>query len=129
MSELHEKIKASVEGYFQAFNDLDAEAVIRLFADDASVEDPVGTPIRKGREALLEFYKGSMAANAQLEPTGPVRIAGKEAAFPFKAVVDMPDGRIEASVIDVMEFDEEGKIRKMRAFFGDSNIRTLSKGA
>ena len=47
-----------------------------IFAEDATVEDPIGTPLKAGKAAILEFYTGAMATGAKLVLQGPVRIGG-----------------------------------------------------
>ena len=123
MIKLEEKIHATIDAYFSNFGKLDHEAVAGLFADDATVEDPIGTPLKNGMEEIRAFYEGAMQNKAQIERTGPIRINGNEAAFPFQARVNMPDGRLEIDVIDTMKFNDDGKIVQMRAFFGESNFR------
>lgn len=46
-------MKAALLDYVAAFNAADAGRVVALFADDATVEDPVGSPVVAGREAIL----------------------------------------------------------------------------
>ncbi|MEM9013732.1 MAG: nuclear transport factor 2 family protein [Pseudomonadota bacterium] len=128
MASIEEKIEATIQGYFDAFNALDANAVVVLFADNATVEDPVGTPLKSGSDEIISFYERSMQSKAKLQRTGPARINNQEAAFPFRAQVTMPQGRLEIDVIDHMTFDEDGKILTMRAFFGEANTRMLKEG-
>ena len=48
-------MKTAMRAYIDAFNSGSAEAVAALYAENATVEDPVGTPVRQGRAAILEF--------------------------------------------------------------------------
>ncbi len=123
--ELKDKIIAAVNGYIEGFSNQSVDAIMDLYAGNCSVEDPVGSPLKDGRNAVRAFYEASMTTGAQLSLEGPIRVAGKEAAFPFKAVVTLGDTTMEIHVIDVMEFNEEGKIVKMRAFFGEDNMKTV----
>jgi steroid delta-isomerase len=50
-----------------------------------------------------------------------IRIAGNEAAFAFRLEADTPDGKLTVRPIDVMVFNDEGKVTSMRAFFGPTN--------
>ena len=118
-----DKIRQAVEGYFKAFDALDPDAVIALYAEDCTVEDPVGSPVIRGRAAVLDFYRRSMMARPKLHLSPPIRIAGNEAAFAFHGFVDTPNGRLRFDVIDHMVFDAAGKIVSMRAFFGPTNMR------
>lgn len=100
----------------------DADAVAALYARDATVEDPLGTPKKVGREAIRGFYAAT--GGAKLALSGPVRVCGLEAAAPMVATLQGPDGkRAFIDIIDVMTFDEDGYITSMRAFWSPDAIR------
>lgn len=108
---------AAVHQYVEAFEKADINIIKALYADDATVEDPVGTDVHVGIEAIVAFYEGALKSGAKLELTGNPRSAGNSVAFPF--TVKAPGMGIE--VIDVFEFNEAGKICSMRAYWGAEN--------
>jgi steroid delta-isomerase len=112
-------IRAAVEGYCAAFTAGDQDAYVGLFADDAWIEDPVGTPRHEGKDALAAFFtqSQSLAESIELRQTGPVRVAAGEAAFPFQARPVIGGDTYAVDIIDVMTFDDAGKITTMRAFW------------
>lgn len=117
-----EYMQQVVEDYLAAINAGDMAAVTALYADDAAVEDPVGTEPKRGDD-ILQFYTNAFSGGAKVELTGPVRISEKAAAFPFRAEITRTDGPvIIVEVIDIFEFDPAGKIAKMTAHFGPANI-------
>lgn len=116
------KMEAAIHSYVDAFAKQDASLVAALFAEDCVVEDPVGTPPHKGREAVHQFYTHSVGTGAKLTLAGPVRIAGEYAAFAFSVRVDMEGVPHQIDVIDVMRFNDDNKIIEMRAYFGPMNI-------
>ena len=117
-----EYMQQVVEDYLAAINAGDMAAVMALYADDAAVEDPVGTEPKRGDD-ILQFYTNAFSGGAKVELTGPVRISEKAAAFPFRAEITRTDGPvIIVEVIDIFEFDPAGKIAKMTAHFGPANI-------
>ena len=59
--EAADKIKV-VEKYVQAFADSDMGIIREIYADNATVEDPVGTPVHDGLEAVCAFYEEVTAA-------------------------------------------------------------------
>ena len=87
-----EQMTAAVHGYVAAFDKGDPEAVVALFAPDATVEDPVGTDAKIGHAAIREFYTASMATGAKLQLEGPIRLATDYAAFAFR--VELTNGSI-----------------------------------
>jgi steroid Delta-isomerase len=118
-----EAMIAAVHAYVDGFEKGDLEGLVALFAPDASVEDPVGTPIKRGTEAIREFYTFSVTSGAKLELTGPVRCAGDSAAFPFHVKMAFGDQKSIIEVIDVFRFNEDGRIADMRAFWGPGNMK------
>jgi steroid Delta-isomerase len=121
MSSYEERV-GIIARYVEAFDRGDAGMVAALYAENATVEDPVGAPLIRGREAIGEFYKFAMQAGARLKLEGAVRVAGDYVAFPFVVVFnDAAEKRIE--VIDTFRFNEAGLIVEMRAFWGPANMQ------
>jgi steroid delta-isomerase len=110
----------AVETYVAAFDACDPEMVVGLFAENATVEDPVGTPPHVGHDAIRAFYTASMQGKPKLNLEGPVRIAGDTAAFAFNVGFAKPGMRVD--VIDLFQFNEAGKVVSMKAFFGPTNM-------
>lgn len=119
-----EGMLATVHHYIRALNDSDLEGVVALYADDAEVEDPVGTPPHRGRDAIRAFYAGSLSLQLQVRLEGDVRIVAHQAAFAFQVRFKWNGQDTTISPIDVFDFNEEGLITRMRAFFGPANIQT-----
>jgi acyl-CoA synthetase (AMP-forming)/AMP-acid ligase II len=94
-----------------------------LFADDATVEDPVGSPQRHGRKEIHAFYAQSVTTGAKLELLGEPRCAGDYVAFPFAVKLEWQGRRQVIEVIDTFRFNDAGRITEMRAFFGPANMR------
>lgn len=101
----------------------DLNAVLSLFADDATVEDPVGTEPKVGREALAAFYQMACDFVTAAQLTGTPRVAGNEVAFPFEITTGSGDNASIISIIDAFRFNEAGKIVSMRAWWGGDNVR------
>lgn len=114
---------AAVQGYVDAFEKGDAEAVITLFASDASVEDPVGTPIKRGHDEIRVFYQASMATGAKLEMLGEPRCAADYVAFPFAVRLEWQGQKSVIEVIDTFRLNDDGKIIEMRAYWGPENMK------
>ena len=114
--------KAACEAYVRCLTDSDLEALLDLFADDAAIEDPVGTDWREGKEVLRAFYAEACQGVAKAELTGNPRVAGNEVAFPFNVTAGAPGQQVVINIIDIFKFNEDGKIATMRAFWGPSNM-------
>ncbi len=112
------QMKAALQSYVDGFANGDPEAILALFADDAVVEDPVGTPEKRGEE-IAEFYRNAVGSGAKLTLDTPIRGShGSAAAMAF--TVEMPGMRI--AVIDVFTFDDAGKVTSMRAHWGPEDL-------
>jgi steroid delta-isomerase len=122
-------IRAAVEQYQAAFSRGDREGWIGAFAPDATLEDPVGSEVKHGHEGIGEFWDGfrQLAAEAEMVSTGPTRVAGTEAAFPFQIRVPLGEQTMLLDVIDAMTFvdgdDGSTKIASMRAFWDMADMR------
>ena len=110
---------AAVHRYVEAFDKADLDVIRALFAADAVLEDPVGTDRHVGIEAICVFYRNAFAMGAKLELSGAPRCAGAAVAFPF--IVHAGEMKIEA--IDVFEFDSDGRVASMKAYWGPENAR------
>ncbi len=100
----------------------DVDGIVALYADDATIEDPIGSDLRRGRDAIRAFYEAS-AGSVSMKRTGPVRVAGREAATPMVVLMG-PEGQQQAlDIISTMSFDEDGKITAMRAFWSFDALR------
>ena len=111
---------AMVNRYVEAFDKADMDIIREIYSVDARVEDPVGTDVHDGIEAVCVFYEGALASGAKLALTGEPRCAGNAVVFPFQ--VQIPGMSID--VIDIFEFDHEGKVNSMKAYWGPENIKS-----
>lgn len=133
---MSEHMLETVQAYFDCFNAQDAKGIAALYAENATVTDPVGTPAKDGNAAILEFYKMAVKNGAKLTQQGSTRVAGNCAAFAFTVsvgvmtnvdadvavAVELPKGGMTIDVIDTFIFDDAGKVTEMKAYWGPSNI-------
>jgi Ketosteroid isomerase homolog len=116
------KMEAAVHAYVAAFDAGSADAVAALYAEDSTVEDPVGSPLHRDREAVRAFYAESMKTGAKLSLEGPVRVVGDYAVFPFAVHLNYDGGPKRIDVIDTFRFNEANEVVEMRAFWGPTNM-------
>jgi len=113
-------IVATLQAYVDAVTGDNVERILELYTDDAVVEDPVGSEVLVGKDALRVFYQGTIDAVELMELDGSVRARGKWGAASMKAHPKGVDMVVE--ILDVMEFNDEGLITKMTAYWGDGNM-------
>ena len=114
---------AAAETYVNAITNQDLEAILALYDEDGTVEDPVGSEPKRGMDAIREFYQSSVALGVSAEMLGPVRCAASAVAFPFRVTVPMGNSKTTIDVIDVFEFTEAGKVKSMKAYWGQRTAR------
>jgi steroid delta-isomerase len=102
----------------------DVDGIVALYADDATLEDPIGSEVRVGLDAIREFYSGNAGA-VTMKRTGPVRVAGTgvDAATPIVVLMGAEGQQQALDIISVMTFDSEGKITNMRAWWNFDDLR------
>lgn len=115
------------DNYLRYLNEKNLEGILSLYADSATVEDPVGSKVLSGMEALRKFYSGAVNIDLTLKRIGQVRVAGVEIAFPFQLIMKYDGVPMITDIIDVFRFDEAGKIVSMRAFWGPTNRRVFTE--
>jgi steroid delta-isomerase len=108
-----------VDRYLACHAATDLEGVLALFAEDATVEDPVGTPVLRGPSAIREFYRATHARNGRLvlERLGRVLVGGDEIALHVRARLARDAHGQGMDVIYVLRVAGDGRIRSLRAFF------------
>jgi steroid delta-isomerase len=118
-------IRATIDGYIENFSGADRDGWLALFAEDATLEDPVGAEVKVGHAGLLEFWDfvHSLAENITLYPAGPACVAAPEAAFPITIVNQVGDTKMVIDAIDHMTFTDDAKIATMRAFWDLADMR------
>ena len=116
-------MKAALQAYVDGINAGDAEAVTALFAADAIIEDPVGTPAKRGPD-IAAWFADTIAYRTLIKPVAPVRGShGEEAALAFDVEFSPPQGpRLRIRSVDVCRFDAQGRIVSLRAFWGPEDI-------
>ncbi|GAA1033323.1 MULTISPECIES: nuclear transport factor 2 family protein [Amycolatopsis] len=116
-----DKITQTVAEYARRLEAGDAAKIAELYAEDATVEDPAGSAVRKGRAAIAAFYSelDGLALTAELLT---VRASGDTAAFHLRVITTTEEFVSSIEPIDVMTFDEHGRITSMRAIWSPADV-------
>ena len=123
-----QEMRDRMTAYLEAVARQDVEAVVALFADSISVEDPVGGPPGThvvGREAVRAFFEAGFATSRPRprREGAIVTTAGSEAAMAFTLFLELAGKPTEIDVIDVMAFDDDHRITSLRAFWNFREAR------
>jgi steroid Delta-isomerase len=125
MAGTHDSILTTIDAYIAAYSATDREGWLECFAEDAWIEDPVGTERREGLDAIGDFWDEAHAIPDSVElRLGELRIViGQEAAFTLESRPNLGGETYRFDVIDHMSFDAEGKITSYRAFYDIDTMR------
>lgn len=121
MAASKERIREVVDEYVRLVGTGTAAEIVALYAEGATVEDPVGSDVLTGPEAITAFYAG-LEDLEQKTRLLALRVAGGEAAFHFEVQTFAEGLTYTLSPFDVMTFDDQGRITSMRAYWGDDDL-------
>lgn len=102
----------TVDGYFAAIRAKDIDALMALYAEDATFTLPTGKTA-SGKAAIRETHLGVFAA-ASPYPTPVARIVGGD-AIAVEVEAALPDGSVRQTT-NIYRFDEGGKIRSLGVY-------------
>jgi steroid delta-isomerase len=117
-------IRETVNRYIELVAKGGADELVELYADDATVEDPVGGEVHIGRQAIHGFYSAVDEVQRECELVS-LRVAGNEAAFQFRLTITAGEHRMVIEPIDVMVFDDRGKVSAMKAYWSAADVTQL----
>jgi steroid Delta-isomerase len=119
-----EQIADTVNRYISLVAKGSADDIAELYADDATVEDPVGGEVHIGRQAIRGFYSATDGLERECELV-TLRVAGNEAAFQFRLTIKAGNGGMLIEPIDVMVFGDDGKVTAMKAYWSADHVTGL----
>ncbi|MDH0301676.1 MULTISPECIES: steroid Delta-isomerase [unclassified Pseudomonas] len=119
-----EQVRSVMQRYVQLVDGGDIDGILRLYAEDATVEDPVGQPPLRGIEQIAAFYRQGLGrAKVSATLTGPVCVTHAGCgAMPLRVDMQWQGRDCSLQVIDVMTFDEQGLIVGMKAYWSEVNV-------
>lgn len=119
-----QQIRDVVRRYVELVGSGSTADILALYSEDAVIEDPVGTDPKKGHAEIGAFYDVITGLEREtVLDENTVRVAEGHAAFLFTLTTRAGDQSFAVSPIDVMEFDEAGRITHMRAYWSQENMR------
>ncbi|BDB44603.1 MULTISPECIES: nuclear transport factor 2 family protein [Mycobacterium] len=118
-------ITETVHRYIETVSNGTADELAAFFADDATLEDPVGGgEVHIGKSAIRGFYSAVEGVARECELV-TLRVSGNEAAFHFRLIVGAGDSRMRIEPIETMVFDGSGKVTAMKAYWSPADVTRL----
>ena len=116
-------LDTTIRAYAASWAARDREAWLRTFATDATQEDPVGVPVRRGHGEIGEFWDREMAREQSIEiAPREIFVAGHEASMVWTINGVTDEGAVSFDGVDVFQFDDAGLISSVRAFWERSSL-------
>lgn len=112
-------MEATLAAYVERINAGDAAGVLALFAPDAVIEDPIGSPVKSG-EDLPRWFADTVAFATHILPVAPIRGSHADEALLVFDVTFTPPGspRMRIRSADAFRLGPDGRIIALRAFWG-----------
>ncbi len=114
-----EQTEAVIEDAFTKLAALDTPGVMSYFADDAVLEDPVGTPAIQGKEAITAYVATFQGLFSKMKIHSlDIKVRGQEAAVAWRFKFKTKTGNVFfMDGIGIFKLNQEGKIESEREFF------------
>lgn len=116
-------MKAALQAYVDRTNAGDVAGLVALFAPDAVIEDPVGSPIKQAAD-FPAWFGDAVAFGARITPVAPIRGShGNAAALVFDVEFTPPGSeRLRIRSLDVCTFHTNGQIASLHAYWGPDDV-------
>jgi len=115
-----------LDAYFSAIAARDPQRIAALFAIDGQIEDPVGSPIRHGRDGVAGLFAAGVAALASHVEIKVVAAlpSGNSIAAHWTMTARGKAGReVKAEGIDVLQVDARGLIVRAEGYWNAAAFR------
>ena len=114
-----QQIETAIEDAFAGLITFDAPRVLNHFADDAILEDPVGTPPMVGKAAIAAYLATFPTLFNQMKLYSlDIKVGGQEAAVKWRLRFTTKTGKVFfLEGIGFFKFNSEGKIQTEKEFF------------
>ncbi|MCW2649971.1 MAG: steroid Delta-isomerase [Mycobacterium sp.] len=111
----------TVNRYLELVAKGSADELTALYAQDATIEDPVGSDVRQGPSAIHEFYAAIENLDKETELVS-LKVVGNQAAFLWRLRLLAGGANTQVEPISLMTFNEDAKITSMRAFWSPADL-------
>jgi steroid delta-isomerase len=119
-----EQMRAVADAYVDAYKRADKEALLALFAPDATFEDPVGQPVHHGHAGIGAFWDRSHALASIELVQKDVIVCANEMVMLFEVHASVGDSTMVLDAIDVFVLDDDARIASLKAYWDMARART-----
>lgn len=120
------QMRGAVDRYLAAWQTGNREDFLSLFAPTATIEDPVGSPVNEGKEAIAAFWDRIRALGLDYEAElHRVVCCDNECVADFTIRSTQGGMGMAVHILDHFQFNADGEISAMRAFWDDASMSTV----
>jgi steroid Delta-isomerase len=120
------EVSALVDRYISAFNTRDRSTYISLFADGATVEDPLGSLPIKSASLLGAFFDATTSVPLHLElEQDSIRVSGNHVTFRFQLELGAGTSQVATKPVDALDIDSSSKILSLVAYWKPAELRPV----
>ncbi len=114
-----EQIEAAIEDAFAGLVTFDPPRLLQHYADDAVLEDPVGTPPMVGKQAIADYLATFPTLFNQMKLYSlDIKVGGQEAGVKWRLRFTTKTGKtFFLEGIGWFQFNQAGKIQHEKQFF------------
>jgi steroid Delta-isomerase len=114
-----QQIEAVIEDAFAKLVAFDAQGLVSHYADDAVLEDPVGTPPMVGKAAIIAYLEAFPTLFNQMKLYSlDIKPGGQEAGVKWRLRFTTKSGHVFfLEGIGHFQFNEDGKVQREKQFF------------
>ena len=114
-----QQIEAAIEDAFAGLISFDAQRVLQHYADDAVLEDPVGTTPMQGKAAIAAYLASFPTIFNQMKLYSlDIKPGGQEAGVTWRIRFTTKTGKVFfLEGIGLFKFNDQGMIQSEKQFF------------
>jgi steroid Delta-isomerase len=122
------QVREVIGKYMQAWSTGDKALLLSIFAEDATWEDPVGTPAFVGHAGIAGFWdfahQGAGQGRTIMPRIDQIIACGNEGILRFTMQVRLPaeNQGLDLAVVDHFLLNDAGLIQRARAFWDESCV-------
>ena len=111
-------MKRKAKEYFEAFNAQDISKLEELYSDDIRLRDWLSEA--RGRDAVITSNRKLFKSNQKLViNVNGMHQDGDVVVCEIDILINNDGEQVRLMVVDVIEFDDDGRINEIRAYLGN----------
>jgi steroid Delta-isomerase len=119
-------LRNTLDAYFAAIAARDPQRIASIFAKDGQIEDPVGSPIRHGRDQVARLFTSgvaTLASQVEVKVVAALPSGSKIAAHWIMIARGKAGREVETEGIDVLQVDADGLIVRAEGYWNAEAFR------